>query len=432
MPADIAAKARVHIADAIGVALAARRGLPVLDRVLEALGQGGGAGSSRLLGSRRTLPPIAAAFANSAAIHILDYEDIHDEARMHPTTVTLPAALAAAQLAGAQGRKLVEGVALANEVMCRLGLMWSPKGEGPASNWFLTQFFGYIAACIAAGIAMESSDDEIVSAIGLAYMQAAGGKEAGFGVGSDARAIYPAFGAMGGVHAALLARAGLIGPRTALDGDAGLFRVYFGVEPGAAAIAALLDPSPWAFADTDTKPWPCCRLSHPYVATAFAVRERVAGRPIERVRVAVNASAAKLCRPIEERRRPTTLQDAKYSILFMTAFALVHGRVTLDTLDAGALADARVLDLARRIEVAETLPDTVGHPPAQIEVDVPGETLRSPAFGDIRMSEARIRDKFVDCLTHVGHAPQAAALWDQLMCVDDLAVADLLAAIPEV
>ena len=45
-------------------------------------------------------------------------------------------------------------------------------------------------------------DEKLGHAIGLAYMQAAGGKEAGVGMGSQARSIYPAFASMGGVQAA--------------------------------------------------------------------------------------------------------------------------------------------------------------------------------------------------------------------------------------
>jgi len=430
LPAAVRAKALVHIADAIGVALAARSSMPVAGRVLEALGYGDSRGGCTVLGTDRRLPPAAAAFANSAGIHILDYEDIHDDARMHPTTVTLPAALAAAELAGRSGASVVEGVALGNEFMIRMGLMMSPKGDGPASGWFLTQFFGYFGAALSAGVALGLDDDQLVSAVGLAYMQVAGGKEAGFGVGADARALYPAFAAMGGLNAALLARAGIVGPHSALDGAAGLFRIYFGMQPDDAALATLLAPAHWNFLDTDTKPWPCCRFSHPYVAVALAARERVAARPITRVRVAVNATSAKLCRPLAERRRPTTLQDAKYSIPFVTAFALVHGRVTLDTLGMHALADPAVLALASRIDIEDRLPDTVGLPHAEIVVEVPGESILSAGPIDLRMSEARIREKFFDCLAHAGSGAEATRLWSALLAFDGASVADMLRAIP--
>ena len=46
------------------------------------------------------LSPTAAAFANAGLIHSLDFDDVHDGAHLHPTTVVLPAVLAVADLIG--------------------------------------------------------------------------------------------------------------------------------------------------------------------------------------------------------------------------------------------------------------------------------------------------------------------------------------------
>jgi 2-methylcitrate dehydratase PrpD len=384
-----------------------------------------------VLGSRQKLTPAYAAFANSALVHILDYDDIHDGARLHPTAVTLPAALAAAELTGGTESALADAVTLGNELMCRLGVMCSPKGEGPGSEWFLTQLFGYFGACFACASVLDLSEDEIVSALGLAYMQAAGGKEAGFGVGSTARAIYPAFASMGGVQAALLARAGVVGPESALDGAAGLFRIYLGAEPDAAQLQTLLDRQAWFFRDTEIKPWPSCRLSHPYVAAALAVRAQLGQTPMGSVTVAVNASAARLCRPLEERRRPRTLQDAKYSIPFMIAFTLVHGKVDLESLNTGVLGDTAVLALADRIEIVESLPDKPGHPPAEISVHTGAGSIMSPKLGDLALSAADVREKFFACLRYAG-AADADRLWDRLRQAEAGKLADVLRAIPVV
>lgn len=431
LPAEVLARARLHALDSVGIALAARPGLPIGREVLEALSFGAASGESPVIGGAERLPPALAAFANSALAHALDYDDIHDVARLHPTTVTLPAALAVAVPAGADMERVLSAMALGNELMCRLGAACAPTGDGPGSDWFLTQLFGYLGGSLAAGIVLDLPEERIVSAFGLAYMQMAGGKEAGFGVGATARSIYPAFAAMGGVQAALLSRAGVTGPETALDGAAGMFRIYFGgAQP---ARAALLEETGWTWLATEVKPWPSCRLSHPYVAAALALRERLGGPPRGRATVAVNASAAKLCRPLEQRRRPQTLQDAKYSIPFMTAFALVHGRVDLATLGPQAVRDPAVLDLAARIEVIETLPDKPGHPPAEITAETPGGpvTVRRDA-APVPDAEG-VRAKFLDCLRHAGLGADAAAIWDRLHArLQGGPAAAFLAAIPEV
>jgi len=226
---------------------------------------------------------------------------------------------------------------------------------------------------------------------------------------------------MGGVTAALLAREGLIGPLTALDGAAGFFHIYLGGQP-ARLREILLDRGKWFSAATSIKPWPCCRLSHPYVAVALALRERGMDASIERIVIAVNASAAKLCRPLAERCAPQTLQDAKYSIPFMVTFALMHGAPGLRSLNAAALDDPTVLALAARIDIDECLPDEPGHPPAEIELIAAGRCIAGPAAPSFELDEGGARSKFLDCLAYAGSSPaDAAARWDLLAGFDRLA-----------
>jgi len=356
------------IADNLAIALAASQTSLAVDVLASALaGTSGGACS--VIGGDITAPPAQAAFANAALAHILDFDDIYDAGRLHPTTVVLPAALAAGELVGANGDAFHDGVLLGGEAMCRFGMSIEPTATGPASHWFVTQLVGYVGAAIAAATAMGLDEDGILSAIGLSVMQAAGTKQPAATPGSTARAIYPAFAAAGGLTAALLARGGMVGAADALDGSDGLLPLYLGVHELPEVFYARRG---WRYAETSIKPWPCCRISHPYVSAAFAVRQLIgegfdlAG--IEEVRLDVNASAAKLCVPLEARIRPATLQDAKYSIPFMTAHALVHGCVDLDSTKEQCLADEVVLAVAALTSLRDGLPDGPGHPPARVTV----------------------------------------------------------------
>ena len=144
IPEDVAEQVRRHIADGIGIAAAARKS-DMAARVMRAQLAASGEGPCRLLGGG-TAAPLAAAFINSALIHILDYDDIHDAGRLHPGTIVLPAVLAAADIAGATDRAIESAVALSGELMCKLGVACTPRGDGPGSEWFLTQVFGYAAA----------------------------------------------------------------------------------------------------------------------------------------------------------------------------------------------------------------------------------------------------------------------------------------------
>ena len=389
------------IADNLAIALAASA-TPLASEVLDSILLGTDGGACSIIGLNRSAPPAQAAFANSALAHILDFDDIHDQGRLHPTTVVLPAALAAGQLVGASAADVRWGVLLGGEAMCRFGISISPTASGPASHWFITQLVGYVGAAIAAATAMGLDDEAVRSAVGLSVMQAAGTKQPASSPGSTARAIYPAFAAAGGVTAALLAKGGMRGADDALDGADGLLPLYLGVQELPADVIA---PDGWRYADTSIKPWPCCRISHPYVAAALEARRSIGMLDldaIDEVRLDVNASASKLCVPLDARVQPATLQDAKYSIPFMTAHALVHGTVDLDSTSEACLADSRVLDLARRVTIHDGLPDGPGHPPAVVTVRQGALTHRAIADPhEVEADGTAAHAKLVQCFSSV-------------------------------
>jgi hypothetical protein len=133
---------------------------------------------------------------------------------------------------------------------------------------------------------------------------------------------------------------------------------------------------------------------------------------VQQVILDVNASAARVCFPAESRRTPATLADAKYSVPFMTAVALVHGRVDLETAGEGCLSDQTVLALARRIEVRETLPDVPGHPPARLTLTGgAGPRITTTAAADELSLDpgAGLRAKVGACLHSSGAGTQADA-----------------------
>jgi len=428
IPERIALKTRLHILDNLAIMIAARRS-PLAQTVLDGIAAGGCSGGAHVVGGAERLPPALAAFANASLAHIMDYDDIHDVARIHPSSVTLPAALAAGELAGARGDALLDAVALGNELTCRLGYFLSPTGKGPGADWFLSQFFGYLGGCYAAGLLLGLDEERMAGALGIAYMQIAGGKEPAFATGANTRAIYPGFAAQGAVQSALLARAGMIGPASALEGTAGLFPLYFGLQLSEADAASLLEPGVWRWEAANAKPYPCCRSSHTSVSIALELHERIAGRPVEKVEVAVNARAGFLCRPMDERRRPRTLADAKYSIPYMVAFALVHGRVDLTNLVDGILEDAEVKALADRLTVSDHLPDRKGLAPSEIAVTLADGTVEKAVFGgSLVVSEAGIRDKFRSCMVYAGRDDLAADGWERLQNLREMTVAEIIGA----
>ncbi|EKN65337.1 hypothetical protein BABA_20681 [Neobacillus bataviensis LMG 21833] len=397
LPEEIHKKVILHISDTIGISLAAHKGAPIALQSISGISLGVEGGAGRVIGSKHQLPPAYAAFSNTALAHALDYDDINDLARIHPTPIILAAALAAADIADSRATDLVTAVGLGNELICRLGYAIEPRGTGADSKWFLSQLFGYLGAAITAGLVLGLDDSELVNALGLAYMQLAGGKEPGVGVGSQARSIYPAFASMGGVQAAFLAREGVSAPESSMDGKTGLFRNYFGENLSEDQRKILLDTESWAFSDTAIKLFPSCRYSHPYIKSALILRNQFKHTQIENLVIGVNETASMLCHPIEERCRPKTLQDAKFSIPFMVAFTFVHGRVNLNNLTEKALMDSQVLELTKLVKIKHTQPDTLGLPHGDIEVKTTQGTKRHIERFLPIVTIDEVKNKFIEC-----------------------------------
>ncbi|WP_428911722.1 MmgE/PrpD family protein [Niallia sp. Krafla_26] len=410
---DIRSKVILHIMDTIGISLAAYKGAPVALRAIQGISFGVEGGMGRVIGSARCLPPAYASFANTALAHALDYDDINDLARIHPTPVTLAAALAAADAGPSRGTDLITAVGLGNELLCRLGHAIKPCGTGADSKWFLSQLFGYLGAAITAGLILGLNDDELIHALGLAYMQAAGGKESGVGTGSQARAIYPAFSSMGGVQAALLAHAGITAPASCLDGKTGFFRNYLGENLTEEHHSVLLNTETWAFSHTSIKLFPSCRYSHPFIQSALELRKQFRLDEIKEIVIGINHTANMLCQPLEQRCRPTTIQDAKFSIPYMVAFSFIHGRVNLNNLTEESLKDPLILAFTDRIKIEQTQEDAPGIPLGDLKVIGTRGTKRKIKRIDSETSVNEVKQKFIECM-QFGNVGDPERQWELL------------------
>ena len=222
-PARAAARAIV----ALGLAAAACRGGAALR--LHAIhagiaGDTGGAGSTVLSGLA-PLPPAMAAWVNGAAAAAGD-----PEGRLRPHEALLPAALAAAESAGAGGEELLLGVAVGAEVALRIG--GAMPGHA-AAGWDPSGTVGQIGAAVAAMKVLGGDEAAALAAIGLGSAQAAGVGVSGHGFVREF-AVGRAAGC--GCEAGFLAIEDWRGPLLPLESPQGFFALLggAGAEPAAA------------------------------------------------------------------------------------------------------------------------------------------------------------------------------------------------------
>jgi 2-methylcitrate dehydratase PrpD len=425
-PATVAATKRA-LTDGIGVMLAASGLSPDVTPFVTTALQMGGPPRASILGDWRRVGAAAAAFANGAMAHALDFEDAFDAAPTHPNASLLPAALATAQDRGSiSGRELITAVAVGCDLACRLALSVGDAME--RTPWYPPPILGAFGAAAAAAKLRRLNASQVLDAFSLMLCQTACPGEIKWSEHSVIRAVREAFPAQGAVVAALLAEQGVRGFETPLEGRGGFYRLFANDQYDAHQALDGLGER-WYIDELSFKPWPCCRGTHPYVEAAQTLRANhdFAWTDIKRVRAFIGPVQRMLSEPIERKRQPATSIDAKFSIPFSVAAAFVHADVTLESFLPEQLAGRDVLTLARRVE-PELRPDVTTPSSGALAVELnDGRQLECRidqplGHPDRPMSDLRFAAKFVDCARRAAKPMkkvEAEALYATLMALDD-------------
>jgi 2-methylcitrate dehydratase PrpD len=416
VPSDARAVTRRAVIDAIGVMTAASGLGEGCDAFAALAKESGESGPCGVLGLGFRTSPVMAAFANGAMAHALDFEDTHDATLVHPHAAVVPAALAIAEFAGGvSGREFLDAVAIGADLSCRLALGLTESVE-KRGFYFIPMLSAYGAAAAAARL-LKLSEPEIVQSLALASTQA---------VFSDALVTYPAshlravrdgFSARAGVTAALLARNGLQAFDRPIEGPGGLYANFARGKFDAARMLHALGED-YEGAKVSFKPWPSCRGTHAFVEAALALlRENaVDAAQIARIDVTVSPFFSVLCEPPEQKRRPKTAIDAKFSIPFTVAVALGQGDVTLRDFTHERLSDPTLHALAdkvhHKVEPAWSFDQsTRGALTLSLAggCTLSGEVIDPLGHPSNPMDESAMRRKFMDCIA-VARQPMDAAV----------------------
>jgi 2-methylcitrate dehydratase PrpD len=258
-------------------------------------------------------------------------------------------ALAVAEAQNASGAALLGAYARGWEVLIRFGLA-APNGFH-AKGFMSTSVTGTLAVALLAAELMQLDEDRTVAAIGVALSQSSGVMEF-LTNGSSVKSLHPGWAAHGGVVAAMLARSGMTGPETSLDGRHGLFRQFTGDEAAAERFRELIGGlgREWHLPKAAYKFYPCCHYLHPFIEAAGKLAERgVRPADVERILCRVpQGEAAVICEPWETKQSPANGHAARWSLPITVAAQLVEGKVDLTTFESPA--GPAVRELARRIE----------------------------------------------------------------------------------
>ena len=425
--ATVAAAKRVLL-DASGVMLGAS-GQAAEVGPFVALARTGGSGPCAILGTPHRVAAPSAALANGAMAHALDYQDAFDRVPGHPNASLVPALIALAQAdAPVDGKRFLTALAAGCDLACRMALALRRPME--AGNWYPPPMLGGFGAAAGAAKLLGLDARGIRDALSLMLCQTVMPGEIKNSEGTVIRAVREAFPAQAAVISALLARGGVAGFEQPLEGRAGFYALYAGGEFDAADLLDGLGTRFW-IEQLTFKPWPSCRGTHPFIELALALRQRhgIAPESVEAITVRIDHVQRMLTEPLARKQVPRTLIDAKFSVPFAAALALVRGRVDLDSFTPETLGDPTVLALASRVSVEDAQSGNEWQPGSGggLTIRMAGgrvfeaETANALGCPERPLSDADLVAKFVDCAGRAETAlpaEQAEALAARILALE--------------
>ena len=401
-------------------------------RVAEAMGPG----PCHVLGTGITASPVMAALANGALAHALDFEDSFDLAPGHPNASLVPALLALAQANGPiDGERFLAALVAGCDLACRMGLALRQRME--VGGWYPPPILAGYGAALGASHLLGLDDRQMADALSLVLCQVTMPGEIKYSQGTVIRAVREAFPAQVAVQSALLARQGLAGFEEVLEGKAGFYALYAGGRFDPQVLLAPLGDPFW-IEQLTFKPWPSCRGTHPFIQMALDLQGRhgFAADEVDSVAVELGPMQRMLVEPVARKQAPQVAIDAKFSVPFCIASALVRGAVTLDSFAERALRDPPVLALAARVSFAEPEDAATwrGDAGRMVITLRSGEQFaaaldRARGTPEAPLSDADLVAKFIDCAMRAARPLSRAQATDMAAAILSLEACDDVGAI---
>ena len=424
IPAEGIATARTGIADCFGVLIAGARDpeVALVDRELGgAIGPNTACASLIPSGAKRSVE--SAALINGVAAHVLDYDDVSLDG--HPSAVLVPAILAQGEASGSSGAEMltayVAGFEVWAEILAREPTPLHRKG------WHPSAVLGTVAAAAACAKLRRLDPSGAGTAMAIAASMSSG-LVANFGTMTKSFQVGRA--AQSGVIAARLAQAGLTASLDALEHPSGLLAALSPegkVERDRAFDAAHKE---WHIVGEglNIKRYPICYATHRSIDAALGLVERHDLKPdaVERIHVSTGATQLRMLR----NSRPQTGLEAKFSMQFAMASALVARKVGLAQLTDGFVLQPEVQAMFERVSLSGTdalLAGTAFAPADSVEiVTKSGQTFSSgpveyaKGSHQLPLSQSELFDKFADCLGSEFADSRKSRTFETLMMFDRL------------
>jgi 2-methylcitrate dehydratase PrpD len=361
------------------------------DRAMAALAEFSGKPEATVLGRSERLDIMHAALLNGITSHVLDYDDTHLETIIHPAGPVASAILALGERQNTSGEDFMHAFTLGVEVECRIGKAVYPSHY--ERGFHITGTAGVFGGAAAAGKLLGLDEQQMIWALGIAATQSAGLKEM---FGTMCKPFHPGSAGQNGLKAALLASKDYTSSNGALEAPEG-FMFTYSDEQDFSQITDRLGGTCEVVKNT-YKPFACGIVTHPIIDGCIQLRDEHDLRPeqISRVSLRVNPLVIKLT----GKTTPQTGLEAKFSIFYISAAALIDGVAGPNQFTDAAVRDPQAIALRDRVEA--TVDENVSEEEAFVSVLLDDGTVLEKhiehAIGSIErpLTKEHLERKFAD------------------------------------
>jgi 2-methylcitrate dehydratase PrpD len=362
LPRSLVDNLKITVLDTIGAAFVGSL-QPWARRIVTVTQALGGTPEASVVGQSWRTDVARAAFANGVLIGAFECEPLTGS---HASGTVLPAALAVCERERLDGSAFLTALAVGFEVSARIartavGLETVRGFHNPGTQ-------GPFGAAAAVGKLYGFDEDRLTDALGIAGSSSAGLLEFAWS-GGDTKRLHLGRAGQLGLESALLARQGVRGPATVLEGRYGYFNA-FSTPPRLEKLVEGLGTA-WAIEPPSLKSYATHVTQQAVVAAIQDLKREHPLDPKAITRVVIQG-APRIMEDRHSAREPLDVLGGQYSLPFTTAVALTRDMSNPLVYNADAVADPVVRDLARRIELVplkEEAPETPGFWPAEILVE---------------------------------------------------------------
>lgn len=346
LPAELVETAKRAVLDYIGVAIPGSA-QPVTQNLIDWATPRSWGNAATIIGCDLKMDVEHAALVNATAGHALDFDDTSWATIGHPTTVILPALLAVAEEQGCSGKELLVAYIAGVEVAHKVANLMMP--ETSERGWHTTGTFYTLGTAAATCQLLQLEEEMITRALALSLSRASGIRS---NFGTQSKPYHAGMAAKAGLEAVSLAQSGVTSSATALEGEDGFIQCFASEE---LATKARNTAKPIMFGvgwDISTrgyafKKYPNCSGNHPACDSLLHLLkyQNIGWEDIDSIHCGVSLLGPKEL----VSHRPQTPVEARFSLEFSIAAALVYGQITLDEFTEEKIRDPRIQALMERI-----------------------------------------------------------------------------------